>query len=307
MGTKLTALTEISVPDFNDDIYTADNTGPTSYKVGSDRFLGQLHHVCNGRLTLTSATPVTTADVTAATNVYFTPYKGDNIALYDGTRWLMYQFTELTLALGTISSGKPYDVFIYDNSGTLTLELLAWTNGTTRATALVLQNGVLCKTGALTRRYLGTFYTKTTTTTEDSTSFRYLFNYYNQVYRNVFFQNTTGHTYNGVIRNWNNDATTHGFLIGVLEHTIHLSVDGALEDLGAVAIQTLALDGTDYPDRIWSRQDIPSTYAEGGMGRAYNITTAPMAVGVHTFVLREQSNGAAGQFDEIAVTIGLWA
>ena len=54
-----------------------------------------------------------------------------------------------------------YDVFVYDSSGTSTLELTAWTNLTTRATALAYQNGVLCKTeGALvTRRYLGSFRT----------------------------------------------------------------------------------------------------------------------------------------------------
>lgn len=312
IGTYTSSGTTLS----RDKIFASSNSGSAvSLSAGTKRVflvspaalaIPSLFDV-GGRLTLTSGTPVTTANVTAAATVYFTPYKGNNISLYNGNGWVRYAFSELSLALGTISSGKPYDVFLYDNAGTLTLELLAWTNGTTRATALAYQDGVLCKTGALTRRYLGTFYTTATTTTEDSTSYRYLYNYYNRVYRNVFFQNTTGHTYNGAIRNWNNDATTHGFLLGVLEDTIHLSVDGAVEDLGAVAIMTLALDGTDYPDRIWTRQDIPSTYGEGGMGRAYNITTSPMAVGVHTFVLREQSNGASGQFDEIAVTVGLWA
>ncbi len=43
-----------------------------------------------------------------------------------------------------------------DSSGTPTLEALVWTNDTTRATALVRQDGVWSKTGALTRRYLGT-------------------------------------------------------------------------------------------------------------------------------------------------------
>src|SRR3990167_7040004 len=125
--------------------------------------------VCDGRLTLTSGTPVTTADVTGATSIYFAPFKGNRIGLYDGSSaWAIYTFTELTLALGTLTSGLPYDVFAYDSSGTVTLEALAWTNGTTRATALTTQNGVLVKTGATTRRYLGTFYTTATTTTESS-------------------------------------------------------------------------------------------------------------------------------------------
>ena len=141
--------------------------------------------ICEGRLTLTSGTAVTTADVTGATTVYFTPYNGNRIALYDGTNWLTYSFTERSLALGTLTTLTPYDVYIYNNSGTLTLEFLAWTNGTTRATALVLQDGVYVKTGATTRRYLGTFYTTATTTTEDSAAKRYLWNNYNRVVRKM--------------------------------------------------------------------------------------------------------------------------
>lgn len=136
--------------------------------------------VCQGRLTLTTAVPVTTADVTGATSVFFTPYGGNRIALYNGTNWKLFAFSEISLALGIITNDLPYDVFIYDNAGTLTLEFLAWTNKTTRATALVLQDGVLSKTGALTRRYLGTFHTTSTTTTEDSKTKRLLWNYYNR-------------------------------------------------------------------------------------------------------------------------------
>jgi hypothetical protein len=137
--------------------------------------------VCEFRLTLTTGTPVTTADVTGAATVFCCPYVGNHIALYDGTSWHMRTSTEFSLALGTLTNGKPYDVFCYDNAGVPTLEFLVWTNDTTRATALAYQNGVLVKSGATTRRYLGTFYTTAATTTEDSSSNRYLFNYYNRV------------------------------------------------------------------------------------------------------------------------------
>lgn len=194
---KLTALTETSVPALDDVGYqvdvsdTTDDAAGSSRKLTNSRLLGLLNRVADGRLTLTSGTPVTTADVTGATNIYYTPYTGQCISIYDGTRWRLYTFTELTLALGTLTSGLPYDVFIYDNSGTLTLESLAWTNGTTRATALALTNGVYLKTGALTRRYLGTFYTTSTTETEDSAGGtttqvggkRFLWNMHNRVLR----------------------------------------------------------------------------------------------------------------------------
>src|SRR5688572_30068462 len=49
-----------------------------------------------GRLTLTTATPVTSADVTGATTVYFTPYNGNEVELYDGADWVVKTFSELS-------------------------------------------------------------------------------------------------------------------------------------------------------------------------------------------------------------------
>lgn len=180
--------------------------------------------ICEGRLTLTSGTAVTTADVTGATTVYFTPYNGNRIALYDGTNWLTYSFTERSLALGTLTTLTPYDVYIYNNSGTLTLEFLAWTNGTARATALVLQDGVYVKTGATTRRYLGTFYTTATTTTEDSAAKRYLWNNYNRVVRKMqsALETTDSWTYNTqTLRQANaNTANQLNLFVGLVEDSV---------------------------------------------------------------------------------------
>src|SRR3990167_10501799 len=137
------------------------------------------------RLTLTTVTPVTTADVTAATTVYLTPYKGSYIGLYDGTSWQAYTLTEISIAVPATTSTM-YDLYVYDSSGTLTLEAVAWTNDTTRATALALQNGVYCKTGTLTKRYVGSFRTTGSSgQTEDSLAKRYVWNYYNRVVRQL--------------------------------------------------------------------------------------------------------------------------
>jgi hypothetical protein len=154
--------------------------------------------VVEGRLTLTSGTPVTTADVTGATSIYFTPYKGNRIALYDGSSdWNVRTFTEITIALGTLTDAKPYDLFAYDNSGTVTFDSpLVWTNSTTRATALTTQDGVLVKTGATTRRYIGTFFTTAATTTEDSMARRLVWNQNNRVRRPMrVLESTNSWTY----------------------------------------------------------------------------------------------------------------
>lgn len=167
--------------------------------------------LCQGRLTLTSGTPVTITDVTAAATIYFAPYKGDLIALYSGSAWKLYEFTERSLSLSGFTSGNCYDIFIYDNSGTLTLEATAWTNSTTRATALTTQNGVLVKSGSTTRRYLGTIYMTATGQTEDSESKRFVYNYYNQVMRYLPCADTTD-TWSYTTASWReaNGGSTYG-------------------------------------------------------------------------------------------------
>lgn len=191
-----------------------------------------------GRLTLTTGVPVTTADVTGATNVYYTPYLHNVITLWDGKVWLAIEFAQVTLALGTLSSGKPYDVFGFMNAGALNTELLAWTNGTTRATAVTLQDGRYCKSGDKTRLYLGTFYTTATTTTEDSGGGtttqvggkRFLWNMYNRVRRTATVIDTTDTwAYTTVTVRQANGASGNKveFVLGMSEDVVTADVRGA--------------------------------------------------------------------------------
>jgi len=196
-------------------------------------------NTASGRLTLESGVPVSTSDQTSKTTIYYTPYNGDRISLYDGTNWATYTFTQRSLALGTLTSGKNYDVFMYNNSGTLTLELSsAWTSDTVRANALTLQNGVYVKSGSTTRRYLGTFRTTSTTTTEDSITKKFVWNFNNRVERPMYKNGTTSHTYTTASwRNWNNDATLRvEFITGIdAGQVVHFggTSTGTSNDFGA--------------------------------------------------------------------------
>ena len=72
-----------------------------------------------GRLTLTSGTPVLTANVTAAATLYYTPYLGNLLGLYNGTAWKLYQFNELSLAGSNFAAASTlHDIFIYDTNTT---------------------------------------------------------------------------------------------------------------------------------------------------------------------------------------------
>lgn len=184
--------------------------------------------VCNGRLTLTTSVPITTADVTAATTLYFTPYSGNRVSVFDGTRWKIYSFTEVSIALVGLTALRLYDVFLYDNGGTLTLELLIWTNATTRATALVTQDGVLVKSGATTRLYLGTIRIDAAgAKVTDSVVMRNVWNNYNRVSRAItVIEATNSWAYNVAAWRQANAAATNqvAFVIGRSEDAVKVRV-----------------------------------------------------------------------------------
>lgn len=210
--------------------------------------------LCEGRLTLTTAVPVTTADVTNAGTIYFTPFRGNRLALHDGTGWVTHILTEISIAVpNTVAT--MYDVFCYSNAGTPTLEALVWTNDTTRATALTTLDGVLVKTGATTRRYLGSFRTDDNLSAKCTNSLlrRYLWNYYNRVMRPQRVINASSHTYNvATWRPFNNSQTSSQvqFVIGVLEDAAaftlvasltRISTDGQLFE--AIGLNSITADG----------------------------------------------------------------
>jgi len=163
----------------------------------------ELAQISEGRLTLTSNTPILPSNVTGATTLYYTPYNGSQISIWDGSKWSLRTFTQRSLSLSGLSANTNYDVFIYDNAGTLTLEAVAWSNSgagtSTRASAIAWLNAVRVK-GSDKRKYLGSF---RTTATIGETCFQYgatgatparffVFNEYNRVKRNL-----TANTYSG--------------------------------------------------------------------------------------------------------------
>jgi hypothetical protein len=103
-----------------------------------------------GRLTLASNTPVMTADATAQTSVYYAPFKHARIPIWTGVMWIMRPFAQLTMALDTTNqtSTNIYDLFVWNNSGTVTIGAgPAWSSSTARGTGagtteLELKDGI---------------------------------------------------------------------------------------------------------------------------------------------------------------------
>jgi hypothetical protein len=255
----------------------------------------RLKSIVNGRLTLTTGVPVTTADVTAATTLYFTPYQGNQVALFTGTRWVVVTFAELSIAVPAVAT-QVYDVFLDHNGGTPQLVLLAWTNDTTRATALTTQDGVLVKTGDTEQRYLGSVRTLASGQLNDSAALRHVWNYYNRVRRPMqVFEATATWTYTSTtVRQTNGSAANQlSVVVGVAEVTMN------------VTVVTMAANST-AGRGIWTGIGYDSTtaYTRGVLGQVsfpvvnyYVMITGNLvhmpAVGYHFYSWNE-SNDAVG-------------
>jgi hypothetical protein len=105
----------------------AKNWSGTEYDLtGGTGSSPSLAGICFGRLTLASATPVTPDDVTSPT-LYFSPFRGNQVALYNGSTWTVVPFTERSLDVTALQINTAYDIFLYDSGGgILALEAVPW-------------------------------------------------------------------------------------------------------------------------------------------------------------------------------------
>jgi len=210
-----------------------------------------------GRLTLTSATPITTGDVTGATTVYFTPYKGNVIALYDGTDWVPAVFSELSQATtdstkspAAVANSSNYDVFVWNDAGTLRATRgPAWTSDTARGTGAgtteleVLEgryvNKVAITNGPAARRglYVGTVRSDGSAQINDSLLLRHIWNNYNRVCRPMrAIDATNSWTYTTASYRQANASTANqlDYLAGLSEDCVSARVDAYAANTGVI-------------------------------------------------------------------------
>lgn len=169
-----------------------------------------------------------------------------------------------------------------------------WSGATTRATALALQDGVLVKSGATSRRYLGTGRTYDVSgRAADSSARRFLWNMYNRQPRVLLANQTTGSwTYNGVLRAANSNTTpglgTVAFVVGqdqMLNVEYRSLCDGSASSNGYLGI------GMDNTSDIATSRHQPS----GASQRSYLFAGyfGAASAGYHYFQALEATTGGA--------------
>ena len=249
--------------------------------------------VPSGRLTLTSATPITTSDVTAATTLYYTPYNGNYILLYNSSIWASYNFTEISISIPSTSS-TIYDVFVYLNSSSIpTLEFSnAWSNNTTRTDSIIYLNGILVKSSNTTRRYVGTIMnTSVSGQTEDSKANRLIWNYYNRIDKPMLRkESATNWTY--ATNTWRqantNTANALNYVVGYNEDILNVSLIAASTVINtAYGSVGIGIDSSSTPNYFSGMST--STTTTSTVPFAVTYQEIPTNIGYHTVYWLETS------------------
>lgn len=253
--------------------------------------------ICQGRLTLSSGTPIPFASLQQPT-LYFTPYKGNQIGVYNGASWQRNTFAEMSIA-APATTNTNYDVFFDYNSGTPQLSLLVWTNDTTRATALTTQDGIYVLSGTPTKRYLGTVRTGALSGfINDGPTQKFVYNYYNRVARQMVILDTTDTwTYStAAFRQANANANNQfDFVIGVTEDMVSaVALSVALSSTSSNRIITtgIGLDSTTVNGaQIFAQANVSNV----GVDKTMAWFNTQIAVGKHSLMWLERGAGADTQ------------
>lgn len=138
------------------------------------------------RLSTESGVGLSTSDRTSQGTIYWSPFTGNVVALYHSLfgGWNYYTTAGLSINFSStnIVSGSAYDVYVYPDANNVPqMELLVWTNDTTRATSLTLSDGVWQRGSAGTggtgeRRLVGVIKASGTNVVEDSDAKRWVTN-----------------------------------------------------------------------------------------------------------------------------------
>jgi hypothetical protein len=153
-------------------------------------YMAGIGSMSGGRLALSAASPIATGDISSGF-VYLVAYSGNYVVLLDTAinAWRPIGIGTASVSLSGIAAGTNVDIFASANTnGTVMLTAIAWTNSTTRATALTRVNGVWCMAGTAnpgSHLYLGTVRTTSLGTCAQVASNSVLWNQFNRVNRGI--------------------------------------------------------------------------------------------------------------------------
>lgn len=161
--TSCTAFTLTTTGTSGAATYSAGTLNVPQYAGGVTSLNGATGALVNyftpgGRLTLSTGVAVMGSSVAGSTTVYYTPYAGNMVPIYDGTNMvptataeISQATTDTTKSPAAVAASKVYDIFVWNDSGTIRATRgPAWTNSTTRGYTLTAVNGILLNSSSIT-------------------------------------------------------------------------------------------------------------------------------------------------------------
>jgi hypothetical protein len=260
------------------------------------------------------------SSVAAATTVYYTPALGNQIPIYDGTRFVPTTFAEVSQATtdttkspAAVTTNSNYDVFVWNDSGTVRATRgPAWSSSTARGTGagtteLQLLNGIYTNKNAITNgpaanrgTYVGTIRSNGTSTidyilgAQGTAAVLGVWNNYNRVQVSTSVSDATASwTYStATIRQSRASAVNQvSFVSGLSEECLLASVNqafGLAASVGATCQVGLALDSTTVFDKYNNANNNAATALT--LGVAVNHTYLPQ-IGYHYISMNETGDG----------------
>jgi hypothetical protein len=270
--TKVSAETLVSEVKANYKIYIVTDTGaaPDSNAARMSQVKDYLEITSppQGRLTVASGSPVVTSSDSGNTTMYYTPYVGRQVPLYDGTRFVMTdmggELSQLLSDTGdspaAAAAASNYDMYVWLKNGSpVVSRARAWESATVRDTgnAITRVEGIYLNNTAFTNgpsaqrgTYVGTIRTDPSSA---EVTFRYgaisipanrhgffgVWNMYNRVLVDTQVGDTSGTwAYStGTFRNANDVAETRvSYIVGVAEDGIHANYVDSLSGNASIGV-----------------------------------------------------------------------
>jgi hypothetical protein len=281
-----------------------------------------------GRLTLQNTIPVMISTVTSSANLFYIPYVGNLIPIYNGTKFIMTPFSALTALLSdttknpaAIGNNKVNDWFVWNDGGVIRLgHATDWTNTTTRSagTALAMVNGILTNNLAITNgpaanrgTYVGTTISNGTATIDwiygatgspPTAAFFGLWNCYNRVkVSNQFGDNSGSWSYGGTSPEFVNvtGKVVANYVSGLAEDTFTAMYTSCSQPAsGGVAVIGIGYDTVAFVGL--------AAYGSGVAG-GFSTNTgifSSTSVGLHNMAALEASNSAGQVQNFYGSTLG---
>lgn len=297
-----TQLNVVTPPLPNTDVVPVTIRNPDGIATSGTCIYEDPEMINGFRLTAQTGTPLPTSGIATSTAVYMTPYLHGRIALYNGTYWQVNTSeSDITLNLGTLTSGKNYDVFAYANGTNIAMELsAAWSSDTARTDSLARLSGVLVKASDTSRRYIGTFRTISTTQTTDTETQRFVWNMYNRIERFLLWADTTATwTYNSAtVRQARATSNNRVEFVAGESTPVHAYVGVMVRGDAGASLGACVGIGLDVTN-AFSAGSLTTSLYSGATEFASEIMTATaeydamIGLGYHALNWNERSTGAA--------------